>query len=228
MNKVLAVAAVMLLAGVASASVIVGGTAPTTNIYLSQTAEGDPINSNDVRYQATAYRTAGQNFTATTSTIVDAITFKGQSEARGNPLPMTLKVWELSSIYSDPYASGVLLGSESGSVAYTADTAQYITFDLTTDISIVAGHVYGFEVVIDGPAASAKRYGDPGMLVSAADNPYVDGNPIRLATTAPGAGAYNHSSDDVLDMVFYIQDVPEPATLTVLGLGALAMLRRRK
>ena len=233
----IAVALMLVLAGPALASVTVSNTAPTTDIKASQAnyggTEAGSGNGYDLQNRSGAFRTAGQIFTAETTFNLTAITLGYVTEStRLSPMPLTLNLYEAAAANGDAPV-GAILRTLSGTLAYAAGV-QYVTFDVA-DIVVEAGKFYGFEITIDGPVGGTKRFGDPGFLLNdplLGYDAYTGGVPIRRVATSP-ATATTYTHNDESDLVFFVQgtdvaDVPEPVTMSLLCLGAVGVLARRR
>lgn len=122
------------------------------------------------------------------------------------------------------YASGVADGLPSTRVAVTnpinVNTAQtYDNIPFTSNPTIGPG-TYWMMALYETFAEPRMGLTDPNSLVAYWDNPYGSGMP----GSSPGNQTYTGQNFN-----YWVNGVvPEPATMSILGLGALAMAFRRR
>jgi len=121
------------------------------------------------------------------------------------------------------YASSPSDGLPTTRVAVTnpinVNTAQtYNNIPFTSNPTIGAG-TYWMMALYESQANPRMGLTDPNVLVAYWDNPYANGMPA----SSPGNVTYTGQNFN-----YWVNGVPEPATMSILGLGALAMAFRRR
>jgi len=172
-------------------------------------------------------QTIADNFTTSASAPVNHITFWGSFDTQGNPFPSGGSRQVSASFYDDAAGSvGTLLQQENLTATFVASglfTAQQDT-------------IYQFDMDWAGPTFFTPTAGTQ-YWFSVYDTESI--NSFRWHNGATGSGVSNFSSDGRTtwnaddgrpDYAFVLNPgaVPEPASMVALGLGAAALLRRRK
>ena len=117
--------------------------------------------------------------------------------------------------------NGTWVGSDLYVAGFSSGTVHRITFDANGDVS-------GSSVVANVSAAISVAFSPDGMEM------YVGGHTTGLVSrflNVGGSWVANGSIDighDVGDIIVTGDAVPEPASMAVLSIGALALLRRRR
>jgi len=166
------------------------------------------------------------NFVTGSSASVTGITFWGSFFLAGNPFPSGGSRNVLARFYDNNGGQpGLLLGSQTIST----------TFAATGGLSGSGDEVYKFDW--SGPAFFSATAGTQywlSIMDTEGTNSFRwhnglngDGN---AAFSTDGTNSWSFSGGDRGDMAFVLNPtvVPEPASMIALGLGAAAVLRRRK
>lgn len=124
----------------------------------------------------------------------------------------------IMSNYTSCIVGDNLLGSGSSLVWNSSElltgTKQVFKFDFEGDeeAAIVAGNTYVFEITTNGSTIGWTRGGS-------VPNPYEDGDSYCNGSRTDGRGR---------DQFMQVVMTPEPMTICFLGLGSLAVLRRKR
>lgn len=142
-------------------------------------------------------------FTAGTSGDLSSVSFAGLAFSPG-----TLDV----ALYAD---SGHTLGAslESFSVPISSNSASVITLTSLSHPALVAGQKYWFAQKGEGNGAFGWMEASTGQMA-----PFA----YQWDSASPYYGPDDHIA------AFQVNTVPEPGSIATLGLGAVALLRRRK
>jgi len=160
----------------------------------------------------------------------------------GNPSkPGSIK-WSrsISSVEMTPYGTGdegffvpfSASGFSSIPIAHDSNTIYQIDIsDIETPFTQEAGKVYWLSISASYVATGLEgEYVHPGWVTSA--NPslpgaaYVDGGWLPLAYPDPSPSGSEPRHGQPINLAFEI--VPEPATICLLGIGALSLINRKK
>ena len=235
MKSVLAVAIAVLLAGsTAFGSLTISADAPTSDVIVSQTTYND---NSSIAWRAESRFFAGQTFTATTDLVTAASLLISQENATDKMsagMALVLTLWDANGNIAA--TSGDVLASVNVTTPeFEKGPKAWWTFDLP-DTEVTAGNVYGITLDFQ----YQRNY------VSSTDGGHKLGDDywgwhrqtgMSLGDTYTGGRAfYSVNGNQWLtyvpenDFAFIIQgtDVPEPATMALLGLGAIGALIRRK
>ena len=226
MISIVAVAGLVLaLTGSAPGAMIISmsSSAPTANVAISQTGGGTLQQFNYSQTGDNMPRDAGQSFLVGPGGLtLDKITvnLNRLNTPNYDGKSMTLEIFTLTD--GSDFTPNSTVSTEGGS--FLADMQSqynsnntYLTFDIT-DVALSAGQQYGFLLMHD---ANVGAYDMRVHRNSAGEGGYTDGIGIvqLQSTTFSAMGG---------DLEFYLQAVPEPATMSLLALGGLAVLRRRR
>lgn len=175
----------------------------------------------------------GQTFTVTSSGSITAITIEGLQGNAGNGYQngaFTLGVYSVGSDGTDlTYLGGGSFTLASTSTDYSGD---YLTFDLSSSISVTSGDVYAFAVsnqsgyyALAGSGTSGNVYAGGSAIAVGGVTP--NGHPITLGadtTISSGSVPYDRNFD------VHISEVPEPSTWAMMlgGLVFLVAWQRRR
>jgi hypothetical protein len=162
----------------------------------------------------------GQTFTPASNLLLSAVTVKGFADTgasfggsvNGGTWTMTV-----SQIVT---GTMVNVSQETANPAAVTVGSDYVTFTLTTPVALTGGTQYAFDLF------SSQGYF--GFAKSSTDV-YAGGAAIQHGTVARSAptGA-SITNTQTVDRTFFINPVPEPSSVMVLGLGALGLLARRR
>jgi hypothetical protein len=231
-----------------------GPVVPGGDIILTQNTDAGPGTQDNNRDYMNNNGPVGQTFSVGANSTLDALTILGRGD---------------SAMYynagAQPFVAGVIWGVQICSVgaggALTvldteqnntyvptgggADDADYLTYDLGTPISLTAGDVYAFNLIVNDQNITSPTTGAVGQswfglahgtgdatATSYAEN--SDTADVNTPGTGAGQDAYSAFAAPNANNYSYtfaaIGTVPEPTTLALIGLGGLGLLaaKRRK
>ncbi len=236
MHRALVIAAAMavLVAGGVEAaasvmSITYDSSAPSVDVVEYNAVEERNTNDNGTEYIASEWTSAqhriwGQSFRHDAMGFwLDSVTLKlnngdgGTANVEG--MSFNMKVFSLDDMF-DATANSILLDATGNMPASMPMGISYVTFDFAAHAFLTAGQEYGFTVdfAAEGPENATW------FRETMTHQNYPNG----LQLLSRDGGASWVTVDD--SMAFWVVDalVPEPATLSLLALGGLAIIRRRK
>ncbi|RMH11015.1 MAG: PEP-CTERM sorting domain-containing protein [Gammaproteobacteria bacterium] len=138
----------------------------------------------------------------------------GQAFANAGEIAVVSDAYAVTGSAGDQFDVSFLAGSDQSSVV---DFRAYLVFDDTTIIELAGA-------AADNLGGTDRTAGGPNELSDTLVAPAAYST-VRLMITGNAGGALNRALVDNVQMDVTL--VPEPASLALLGLGGLAMLRRR-
>ncbi len=236
MHRALVIAAAMavLVAGgvEATAGIIIisyASSAPSVDVVEYNAVEDRNTDDNGTESIASEWTSAqhriwGQNFRHDAADFwLDSITMKlnngGEGTANVEGKSFNMKVFSLDDM-NDATPNTIFLDATGDMPASMPTGIGYVTFDFANYVWMTAGQQYGF--TIDFAAE------DPTNITwfreAWNNNNYTNG--LQLLSRDGGA-SWNTVNDS---MAFWVveSEIPEPATMSLLALGGLAVLRRRR
>jgi len=193
----------------------------------------DPTGSTNFGNGVNGTRQAGSTFEVTDTVSASAIFFEMEDEA--GPLGFNLRLYEVADRFtgridsagdpgnpSPPY--GTLLAEGVGLTDSAPQGAEHtVRFDFATDVLLEPRGSGGYAIVfshVGGIGGTGSRTISNGQ-----------GADIAAGANLHGGGSFTHTvnPDGVIQPFALIADIPEPASLALLGLGSgLMMLGRRQ
>ena len=231
LTVVMMIAAIGLLAGAAqAASISTSTTAPTVDgldiASLPTTGTGA-----GVKYWHWDGWNAGQTFTiGAEDVLLNAITVRVWNTSNSTPT----KVHELTigEISGNTFVTEI---QETATQSGNWNSDDYVTLTLDTPIAMDAGKTYGVDLVMLS-STTGWQSGIPYLHTSG--DLYSDGSRFSATSSSPiqHTSPFNFQNGD---MVFHLDmeaaqaagDIPEPATMALLGLAACGLggyVRRRR
>ncbi|NWK54537.1 PEP-CTERM sorting domain-containing protein [Verrucomicrobiaceae bacterium N1E253] len=222
---------IALTASTHAASLIIGGSAPTEDVVFSQTSHNNNSGSS-------VTTSTGQTFATTTAFDLSAISVLKGSTQNGYVVGDQVRLqiftvtdgatvatnWKTGSGTSDPVASaGITPIFDSAFDITTSGTANIaegtlLTFDIG-NLSLSANTDYGFVFTFIDAAGGPNNMNFKQNTLS---NDFANGMKISSSAT-------NNTTSVNQDLAFYVVSaVPEPSSTTLLGLGGLALILRRR
>ncbi len=245
-NKLPLAAAVALIAGATSSYAAMtitdlNGTAPSSGVFLSYgiSSTNTKIENDTTDPDTGNYKARGQTFMtpdtgdAATQWGLTGITLQSHSTVPTPPSNLVIEIWSWGANANSLGDQGSLLGSYTGaftSIAGGVAANDYVNLDLGATVALDENSNYAFLLrsAEGGPVGNEWTL-RIGRGQSSPDD-YADGLLFSdEGTTGLNGAAYKVYSGD--DLVFYLHGasaIPEPSTALLGGLGALALLRRRR
>jgi len=192
-----------------------------------------------------ASRPVGQSFTPDTDGLLNAITLEIADNQKCAPVkeytirvctvnrvdPGDSSTWVLTEIHSETGTqNGEWIGPDKAA-SMGVDPCPFMTWKLDSPVALTAGTEYGVDVGMNS-GTTGWQQGIPYLKYSNVDE-YAGGTRYHTGhfPTQPEilSGVGNETMVNTSgDRVFHLDIVPEPATICLLGLGGLSLLRRRK
>ncbi len=184
---------------------------PSTNSSLQcfQTSQFTNPGETPLQVLTSATSSGGFNVTVDLSNDTDA------NGSAGNNMPLSLS--GLSSVFSSWVLDAVIQTGPNAGTDVTLTNPIIEPFDLDGDTTI--GDTPDEGVTLEFPVA-------PSMMVSSFFDVFTELD-LTTGSSTPSSGSWN-VGDPSQDTGEIPEDLPEPASLGVLGLGLAALLRRRK
>jgi hypothetical protein len=204
--------------------------APTSNILASQLTDVGPGTQDGNRDFTDNSGPVGQTFTVPNAALLTAMTVLGRGDS-GN-LAATSNFHIKIGVVNSATGAITQLSQETAPEVINANN-DYLTFNLATPVPVAPGNTYAFSIYSEagwyGLAHSSTDVYANGTAINdnlTTDNPDDNSNGIGKNAGFGGVAAPNPLG---YDYVFVAQGgVPEPASLGVISLGGLWMLRRRR
>jgi hypothetical protein len=131
-----------------------------------------------------------------------------------------------------PYGGGVLSGTLLGSVTISlnfgtglpAGFFSTVSADLSSLNIVVPSHIFVTQQLTQTSGSSLRN----GIVLFSTPSVGSSPNSVYLKSNTTSEGLYTFNGLNNNDLGYHLEIVPEPATLAILGIGAVAFLRRRK
>ena len=148
------------------------------------------------------------------------------SVTAGTTAGITLSLYATTpSLYNGPQPTGPALTSVTDpSSDVNSSFIEYIPFDFTTSVPLVADTTYAIVLTSQATDGNYDWYGD--QLSYGNPSPYAYGN--WIAQSAPGQQWAQQSSSAMGFHIYGSAVVPEPASIGLLGIIGAAVLARRR
>lgn len=224
---ILAGTAALLLtagAGVAAVTVGFGSSPPSTDVLTHFSMGGDTGQVGLFSWTTTNDRWAlAQSFFVSGSSDWSADKLTVRVREFGTSVvgqEYSLELWSVADASSDPVT---LVSGQSGTFPVSGLTAGYWTFDIA-DVTLTHGSYYAFLLGFNsGP--DSQRYVD--VVKNFGTDSFPDGRMFYRVGT-PGSWSHYFVSDKDIDFSVQGSVVPEPATMSLLGLALVGVIVRRR